>query len=120
MRAPNTSLRPLLSLLLTPALALACALPARAQATATPAAAPPAAGAVSAAAPGAAVQVQRIDHEDALSRIEEVRANGETRSIVVQPKNGAPGYEIVPESGAKAPLDAGGSSGRSRWRILNF
>ncbi|MFP8777557.1 hypothetical protein [Hydrogenophaga sp. RWCD_12] len=64
--------------------------------------------------------IERISHEDALSRIEEVRVGGETRSIDVKPKNGASGYEIKPLSGADNPSEGQGSTGRSRWRILSF
>jgi hypothetical protein len=47
---------------------------------------------------------------------------GETRSIAVQPKNGAPGYEIKPlPAGADlTETQNKGSTGKSRWRILNF
>jgi len=66
--------------------------------------------------------MERITHEDALSRIDELRVGGETRSIDVQPKNGAPAYEITPLPAADSATSAGqgGSSGRSRWRILSF
>jgi starvation-inducible outer membrane lipoprotein len=67
-------------------------------------------------------RVERITHEDGLSRIDELRVGGQTRSIAVQPKNGAPGYEITPVPGGADLTDAQnkGSTGKSRWRILNF
>ena len=64
--------------------------------------------------------IEKITHEDALSRIDEVRVGGQTRSIDVKPKNGAPGYEIQPDSGAVAPSDSQGTAGRSRWRLFSF
>lgn len=64
--------------------------------------------------------IERITHEDALSRIDEVRVGGETRSIDVKPKNGSAGYEIKPLSGADNLTEGQGNTGRSRWRILSF
>jgi hypothetical protein len=46
---------------------------------------------------------------------------GQTRRISVQPKNGAPAYEVAPVSGGEAPDAARNSStGKSRWRLLDF
>jgi hypothetical protein len=68
-------------------------------------------------------RIERITHEDELSRVDELRVGGQTRSIEVTPKNGAPAYEIVPAPGG-ADLSEGASgkssTGKSRWRILNF
>lgn len=65
--------------------------------------------------------MERITHEDALSRIDELRVGGQTRSIAVQPKNGAPAYEVAPLPAADTATEGqGGSSGRSRWRVLSF
>jgi hypothetical protein len=68
--------------------------------------------------------IERITHEDKLTRIEEVRVGGQTQSIEVQPKNGAPAYQIQPETGSSAGSDTGGkrsgNAGRSSWRVLNF
>ncbi len=97
-------------------LGAALVLPARAQ-TGVPL--PPAAEA-SAAQPGDQ-RIERIRHEDALTRVDELRVGGQTRSITVSPKNGAPAYEIAPLPGGDSPADArNGSAGKSRWRILNF
>ena len=67
-------------------------------------------------------RIERITHEDGLTRIDEVRVGGQTQSIDVQPKNGAPAYQIQPEAGGGA--DTGGkrtgNAGRSSWRVLNF
>ncbi|WP_439115004.1 hypothetical protein [Hydrogenophaga sp.] len=69
-------------------------------------------------------RVERITHEDALSRIDELRVGGQTQRIDVQPKNGAPAYQIQPGQGQPAGLDSAtqptGSAGRSSWRILSF
>jgi starvation-inducible outer membrane lipoprotein len=66
-------------------------------------------------------RIERIQHEDALTRVDELRVGGETRSITVSPKNGAPAYEIVPTPGGENPADArNGSAGKSRWQLLNF
>ena len=49
------------------------------------------------------------------------QAGGQTRSIAVQPKNGAPAYEVAPLPAADTATEGqGGSSGRSRWRVLSF
>jgi hypothetical protein len=66
-------------------------------------------------------RIERIRHEDALTRVDELRVGGQTRSITVSPKTGAPAYEIAPLPGGESPADARNSSaGKSRWRILNF
>ncbi|WP_066259257.1 hypothetical protein [Hydrogenophaga flava] len=98
------------------ALAIAASLPVLAQ-TGTPAPTPAEQPRLPA---GEAKVIERITHEDAGSRIDEVRIGGQTRSIDVQPKNGAPAYEIAPQSGSDLPTEGQGSSGRSRWRLLSF
>lgn len=69
-------------------------------------------------------RTERITNEDALTRIQEVRVGGETKSIDVQPKNGAPAYQINPDSSGSATGEVGGkrtgNAGRSSWRILDF
>lgn len=67
--------------------------------------------------------IERITHEDKLTRIDELRVGGQTQSIEVQPKNGAPAYQIQPDNGQTGAGDGGkrtGNAGRSSWRILNF
>ncbi|WP_439517261.1 DUF2782 domain-containing protein [Hydrogenophaga sp.] len=67
-------------------------------------------------------RIERITHEDSLTRIDELRVGGQTQSIDVQPKNGAPAYQIQPE-GAGSTDSSGkrtGNAGRSSWRVLNF
>ena len=71
--------------------------------------------------PGA--RIERITHEDDLARVDELRVGGQTLSIEVTPKNGAPAYEIAPAPGGADLSDSPasqGNTGRSRWRILNF
>ncbi len=69
-------------------------------------------------------RIERITHEDKLTRIDEVRVGGQTQSIDVQPKNGAPAYQIQPDNGLSGGQEMGGkrtgNAGRSSWRILNF
>ena len=67
-------------------------------------------------------RIERITHEDALSRVDELRVGGQTQRIEVQPKSGAPAYQIGTRQG---PADQGaaqgsGSAGRSSWRLLKF
>ena len=68
--------------------------------------------------------IERITHEDKLTRIDELRVGGQTQSIEVQPKNGAPAYQIQPDNGISGAGETGGkrtgNAGRSSWRILNF
>jgi hypothetical protein len=115
----NASIRPLM--LALPLLALVPAPFALAQ---QPAATAPVAAAQAPAA-SAGDRIERITHEDSLSRIEELRVGGQTQSIEVQPKNGAPAYQITTEQGlAPARGDVAGqrtgNAGRSSWRILSF
>jgi hypothetical protein len=82
----------------------------------TPAPAPEAS-----AATGIEQRAEHIRHEDALTRVDELRVGGQTRSITVQPKNGAPAYEVTPASGGHDPSAArNDSTGKSRWRVLDF
>jgi hypothetical protein len=67
-------------------------------------------------------RIERITHEDGLSRVDELRVGGQTQRIEVQPKTGAPAYQIGTRQG---PADQGaaqgsGSAGRSSWRLLKF
>ena len=67
---------------------------------------------------------EHIQHEDAGSRVSELRVGGETRSISVQPKAGVPAYEVRPAdaSGTSAvQREAGpGSAGPRVWKMLQF
>jgi len=52
-------------------------------------------------------RIERITHEDAGSRIDELRYGGQTQSIVVQPKANVPAYEIQP-------------GGQRVWNVFKF
>lgn len=69
-------------------------------------------------------RIERITHEDAYTRIDELRVDGQTQSIQVQPKNGAPAYEIQPRGATNPPGETAGrpsgNAGRSSWRLFNF
>ncbi len=69
-------------------------------------------------------RVERITHEDKLTRIDELRVGGQTQRIEVQPKNGAPAYDISPVRSAEPPGQGAsartGNAGKSSWRILRF
>ncbi len=97
------------------------ALPVHAQTTpVAPAADAPRAPATS--APGD--RIERITNEDALTRIQELRVGGQTQTIDITPKNGAPAYQIAPQPAGALPGETGGkptgNAGRSSWRLLNF
>lgn len=62
-------------------------------------------------------RIERIRHEDAGSRVDELRVGGETKHINVQPKVGnLPAYEVQPGK----VEDADGTNGRRVWRALQF
>ena len=65
--------------------------------------------------------IERIRHEDAGSRIDELRVGGETKAITVQPKGNAPAYEVAPDSNNRNPASTDGNSeGKPRWNILKY
>lgn len=120
MPSPALPLRPLA---LLPLGLLVTALNAQAQ-TAAVVPAPAPAATQPALPPSAENQLtERLSHEDAGSRIDELRVGGQTRSIQVQPKNGSPSYEIAPSRGGEDLSESsktGTTAGRSRWRLVNF
>jgi hypothetical protein len=70
-------------------------------------------------------KVERIRHEDAGSRIDEVRYAGQTQSITVQPKADVPEYEVQPSSFQRGrPADhregISSSGGQRMWNLLRF
>jgi hypothetical protein len=71
-------------------------------------------------------KIERIRHEDAGSRIDEVRVGGQTQSITVQPKgDGMPAYEVQPGSMIRGrPRDAreglDNPGGQRSWNVLRF
>ena len=64
-------------------------------------------------------QAEKITHEDAGSRIDELRIGGQTRRIEVQTKTSLPAYQVQPLDSA-APDQAERGAGKSSWRLLNF
>jgi hypothetical protein len=70
-------------------------------------------------------RIERITHEDAGSRIDELRVGGQTQSITVQPKAAVPAYEIDPGNTARSRAggDRNGLSsvgGQRYWNALRF
>ncbi|MBK0394026.1 hypothetical protein [Ramlibacter algicola] len=78
------------------------------------------------AAPGRRNQkIERIVHEDAGSRIEELRVGGQTQTITVQPKADVPEYQVEPTKPGRQRdrQDRSGSSetgGTRSWTVLKF
>ncbi len=71
-------------------------------------------------------KIERIRIEDDATRIDELRYGGETQSITVQPKFGAPEYQVVPRDAARQRLEVGrdnsgiGTSGQRVWKVFGF
>ena len=69
-------------------------------------------------------RIERIQIEDAGSRIDELRVGGETRSITVQSAANVPAYEILPTDGARARSTErdglGSASGQRVWNVFKF
>lgn len=59
-------------------------------------------------------RTERLSHQDAGSRIDELRVGGQTRRISVQTPTAVPGYEVAPVE------QPSGQAGRSSWRLLRF
>lgn len=76
------------------------------------------------AAPGRRNQrIERVVHEDAANRIEEVRVGGQTQSITVQPKGDLPAYEVdAGHLSRSRPADprTGNSGGQRYWNVFRF
>jgi hypothetical protein len=66
---------------------------------------------------------QKIEHirtEDDGNRIDEVRVGGQTQSVTVQPKNGAPAYELQPSDQARSrPADSRDGFAERKQRVWN-
>ncbi|WP_332813205.1 hypothetical protein [Ramlibacter sp.] len=70
-------------------------------------------------------RVERLVHEDAGSRIEELRYAGQAQSITVQPKVAeAPAYEVMPATPSRdrvADERQGSAGGGQRfWNVFRF
>jgi len=70
---------------------------------------------------------QKIEHlhtEDNANRIDEVRVGGQTQSVTVQPKSGAPAYELQPNDQARSrPSESrdGFAERKQRvWNVMGF
>lgn len=67
----------------------------------------------------------RLYHQDAGSRVEELRVRGETQSITVQPSGNLPAYEVQPRNTRNRQMQADrhgsdGTTGPRRWKIGEF
>ena len=100
-----TVCRPSFALILS---ALACV--AQAQPGATPAASAPAA---------IEQRAEVITHEDAGSRIDELRVGGQTRRIEVHTKSALPAYQVQPLDASPQEGTQRGA-GKSSWRLVDF
>jgi hypothetical protein len=66
-------------------------------------------------------KIERIRHEDAGSRIDELRVGGESKSITVKPKGDAPAYDVAPESNNRNPAGTDRErSGGGGWNLFKF
>ena len=72
-------------------------------------------------------KVERIVHEDAGSRVQELKVGGQTKQIEVQTKADLPAYQINPADAAQGPANPdgqrtgnAGTAGRATWRLFNF
>lgn len=64
-------------------------------------------------------KAESITHEDAGSRIDELRVGGQTRRIEVQTKSTLPPYQVQPLDAS--PFDQSErSAGKSSWRLMKF
>ena len=67
--------------------------------------------------------IENIRHEDAGSRIDELRVGGETKSITIKPKGDMPPYELGTEGGNRSPADSKperGRGGSPGWKVREF
>lgn len=68
-------------------------------------------------------RTQRIQVEDAGSRVDELRIGGQTQNITVQPKTGdMPEYEVQPSDGVRNRLRNGAetTTGPRVWNVMKF
>jgi len=68
--------------------------------------------------------VRRTVIDDRSNRIEELRVRGQLQKVTVDPKGGAPSYEIIVVEGARDTSDAvmstRGAAGKRVWNIFRF
>ncbi|QIL44580.1 hypothetical protein G7045_10065 [Acidovorax sp. HDW3] len=69
-------------------------------------------------------RAERIEVEDAGSRVDELRIGGQTQSITVQPKTGElPAYEVQPPGSQlhnRSRSDTNDTNGPRVWNVLKF
>ena len=68
-------------------------------------------------------KIEKIRHEDAGSRIDELRVGGETKSITVKPKGDMPAYDLGNQTGNRNPAGTDAESGKGGspgWKVLGF
>jgi hypothetical protein len=66
-------------------------------------------------------KIEFMHFEDAGNRVDEVRSGGQTQRITVQPKDGAPAYEVLPTGPSTTSPDRGiGQTGPRVWSIHQF
>lgn len=68
-------------------------------------------------------KIEKIRHEDAGSRIDELRVGGETKSITVKPKGDMPAYDMGNQTGNRNPAATDAESGKGGspgWKVLGF
>lgn len=74
-------------------------------------------------APALEQRTERITHQDAGSRIDELRVGGQTRRIDVETNSSVPGYQVQPLDPNQPHDNSGqpaGKAGKSSWRVLSF
>ena len=65
--------------------------------------------------------IERLRHDDAGARIDELRVGGESKSITVKPKGDAQAYEVAHKSNNSNPAGTERDrSGPSGWKFLKF
>lgn len=64
-------------------------------------------------------KAEKITHEDAGSRIDELRIGGQTRRIEVQTRTSLPPYQVQPLDAAPQEQSQRGA-GKSSWRLVDF
>ena len=65
-------------------------------------------------------KIEHLHNEDAGNRIDEVRVGGQTQSVTVQPKSGAPAYELQPTDQARSrPGDGRDGFAERKQRVWN-
>jgi hypothetical protein len=68
--------------------------------------------------------VKRTVIDDKHTHIEELRVRGQLQKVTVAPKDGAPGYEVITDSGSRdlttGATNSRGAAGQRVWNLLHF